>query len=645
MQDYGAQNNYLNRFKGIFQADKIFTISQTTFDDLVVYLNLDPNTIVNIDGAPIPRSSKESKSPNLEGVEKDRFILYPSGDDLRKNNDRTIAAFESFNNSTKDKYKLVVTSRFSPRSRQELLKLSKNVVFSGNVSESELAWLYHNSAMVLFPPEYEGLGLPVLEAVSEEKKIVCSDIKVFNEISETAFYMCDPYSETSIKDALNKAHEDSGFDKKLHYSVINKKYTWQRSANIFIRNLDIKKKPNSEQLQKIAIIGPDPSGHSSIGKFIQETHPAFSKKAEVTYFLERSPSSKNDKPSYLKNVADCKDIAYFNTDNYRTFDQVIYHIGSSDYHIQSIKKALCLPGKLVLHDTDMKGIMDYFLTNGHFSERRFKLEQRLTELLAKQTGTKPYINYASCIVNSHPVVVAHSNYASNAVKSGAIFNQKVVSLQHPIGTPNLRNRNRSKLINIGLAGILHDSKGMQILEGLLASGQLDNSRVFIFGYDFATSKNRLQSVTEYANVELTVNLSDLAFQEKLSKLDILLNYRPYYHGEASRATLEAMRYGVVPVVRNIGWFSELPDETAYKVDNIEDIPKALGLLMSDEAFRKKLSEKSVLFTRKDCSSEEYATKLLAAKGAGDLMNVKDILQSDNKINTSILSKTFKDILG
>ncbi len=642
LKELGARENYFGRFKGIFQADKIFTISQTTLDDLIVHMNLLPEKLVNIDGALIPRNTQASDQPDF--IEDKNFILFPSGDDLRKNNQRAVEAFEVFNRTQHNKYKLVITSRFSPESQRSLKKISPNVIFSGNVSESELLWLYKNCSFVFFPPEYEGLGLPVLEAVDENKKVVCSDIKVFREISTEAFYYGNPYDVQSLAQALKEASEDKSFDRKAHYKELKEKYTWKRSADLLLSSVGEVTTKKPERLPKVAIIGPDPSGYSSIGKFIQEVHPATLEQSEVTYYLEKSPSSKHDKPAYLRYVANCYDIEDFSSEAYAQYDRVIYHIGSSDYHIKSIKKALCLPGTLVLHDTDMKGIIDYFLTNGHISQERYLLEQKLTQLLP-QNPKKPSVEFAGSVINTHPIIVTHSEYAYAAVQNSCLFDQTVAEFQHPIGTPQQVFASQHKLINIGLAGILHDTKGISILQSLLASGELSNARVHVFGYDFATSQSKLAPIMEYANVELTVNLSDFEFQERLSSLDILLNYRPYYHGEASRATLESMRYGVVPVVRNIGWFSELPDNAAIKANRIEELPELLSELMNNQERRLQMSQNAVAFTKENCQATDYIKGILALSSSSPLGSVGEIVRQSPKLKPGVLNAGFKTELS
>lgn len=297
----------------------------------------------------------------------------------------------------------------------------------------------------------------------------------------------------------------------------------------------------------------------------------------------------------------------------------------------------------MLHDTDMKGILDYFLLNGHISQKRYELEEKLTSQLVKDSSS-PTVSYTASIINSHPIVVTHSEYAKQAVENSTFLNQKVGELQHPIGTPkeNILSPNR-KLVHIGLAGILHDVKGISILEDLLASGQLNNTKVHVFGYDFATSKSRLASIMEYSNVELTVNLSDHEFQERLANLDILLNYRPYYHGEASRATLEAMRFGVVPIVRDIGWFSELPDEAAIKVNKIEELPEAVSQLIGNSELRKNMARAAVELTHSDCRADTYIQDMLNLDSASKLENVTQLAKR-GAVKPSSLINLFKEVI-
>ncbi len=225
-----AYNNYLGRFRTLFQADLIFTISQSVADDVALNLGIAQTKLFSIDGAPIKRDHHEPTKPDI--ALPTRYVLMPSGDEIRKNNVRAVQGFEEYIQRSKDRdLKLIITSRFEEKTKEELNSLSANIIFAGNVKESELAWLYTHAELVLFVSEYEGLGLPVLEAVEANKPMVCSNLSVFNEISEKAFYFANQFDTASISDLLGDAlsGKDYGLKHKEYPSILER-YTWSNTA-------------------------------------------------------------------------------------------------------------------------------------------------------------------------------------------------------------------------------------------------------------------------------------------------------------------------------------------------------------------------------------------------------------------------------
>ena len=70
------------------------------------------------------------------------------------------------------------------RKKVSLLNLNESFIFLHNVDDQVLLNLYKYSELFLFPSKYEGFGIPILEAVSQNCKILLSDIKVFKELTE-----------------------------------------------------------------------------------------------------------------------------------------------------------------------------------------------------------------------------------------------------------------------------------------------------------------------------------------------------------------------------------------------------------------------------------------------------------------------------
>lgn len=222
-------DNYLKRFSLLFEADRLLTISQSVRDDLMMYLGIQKNRIVSIDGAAIKSDNKSQKPKGV--VLPANYILMPTSDDPRKNNLRAVMGFEEFRSSQSDNYKLVITSNIHKSERDRLNAQSKNLLFTGKVKDAELDWLYTKCQAVLFVPESEGLGLPILEAVLNNKRVICSSISVFKEISIDAFYYCDHENHHSIANSIIQAlGADDRSVPKTKYKSILRHYNWVQTA-------------------------------------------------------------------------------------------------------------------------------------------------------------------------------------------------------------------------------------------------------------------------------------------------------------------------------------------------------------------------------------------------------------------------------
>ncbi|MEQ1666262.1 MAG: glycosyltransferase, partial [Bdellovibrionales bacterium] len=400
-------------------------------DDNALYLGIDKSRLINIDGASIDRSGVSSKKPDLDISKK--FILMPSGDELRKNNARAVRGFEQFNSTKDGQYQLVITSRFSDGSKEELNKYSDSILFTGNIPENELQWLFENSELVLFPSEYEGLGLPILEAMSVNKKIACSNIPVFREISNEALFFFDCKDTSSIAKTLSSVLlSEEWQDKAAHYKKILSKYSWENTATKFVNGLknydqNQPKFKNEFKKKKLAVLTPHPAGFSAIGKVVSESHASLAEIFDVDYYFDYGVFHREVRPDFLSYVAPCFEATQFNARRYTDYDAVVYHIGNSDYHLESIKNALYLPGIAVLHDTYLDGAFQGLLNTGYISEQRNELEKRLSNLSKNNTSS-----YLGSVLNNQLAVVTHSKYAAKAVKEILVDEVDVLVSELPV---------------------------------------------------------------------------------------------------------------------------------------------------------------------------------------------------------------------
>lgn len=606
---FANYNNYLRNYKTLMSADILWTISQTVADDLVTYTGISPRKIYNINGAPIKRThNKISKPKNIEIPE--RYVLMPSGDDPRKNNERAVRAVERYNSSHDDKVSVLITSFFTEGARNRLRSITSDAIFTGNVSEGELLWLYKNAKALLFVPEYEGLGLPILEAMEVGLPIVSSNLTVFDEMSPTVCYSADGSDPLDIAKALESALEGDGWEqRKAEYPSILKRYSWTETAKAAVKSLIVQHDRSAVVTTKkrIAIFTPDPAGYSAIGKFNIQLHPALSRYFEIDYYVEKAKSGMNDvRPSYLGSIANVFDASSFSASKYRNYDAVVYHIGNSEFHIETVRNALYLPGYAIFHDTNLEGLFKRVLEpKGYMSSARIEAEEVLNSLLKTE-----FAAYVGSLVNTQLGIISHSTLGTEELKKtsrdSAILHE---TFSLPVGTPRLKRRRGSEGVKVAFAGIIAASKGLELIDQISQSDEFSDVHIYVFGIPFI-SEQELQRLKSLAKVTLLTDLTDFEFQSKLSEMDILVNYRSTYNGEASASTLEAMRLGVVPIVRDIGWFSELSKKAVMHVKSHTEVLQALRVLSSDRSKLATMSDAAMQETSQKFNYELYADNLI-----------------------------------
>lgn len=607
-------HDYLYRFKEMYNADLIMSISKTTSNALQVYSGVPAQKITVINGGPaiLPKAQKPAIDVGT------KFILMPTGNDIRKNNANAVKGFDMFNGDNANAYTLVVTSFFSPEEEESLMTLSPSstIVFTGNVDDSEMAWLYKNCEAVLFPSVLEGLGMPLIEGLQNDKPVIASSIDVFREISEDLPYYFNPFDPLSIAFTLQLGLNDPGFTiRKKKYGAVVASYSWKESAKamgVALVELDKSGVRTSSIRKKVAVLCPIPSGISAIGKVVAEMHPALAQEAEVEYFFELPSLSKELRPNILGEIAPNWNVSHFDQNRYQSYDEVYYHIGNGNHHSLTTISALTMPGVVILHDLNIEGVYNDLLSSKKIDQNRYNVELELN----KRTGDKS--KFLTSLINRQRAVVVHSDYAEAVVKNLLQKESPVkiarVNLATPTPTYMIGDNSTREPFIIGLAGILANIKGLGVIESLAKDPAFKHDKIMLFGLNFAEpgSLDRLRSLP---NVSVETDLSDYEFQQKLRELSVFINYRTHYQGEASSATLEAMRYGIPVVVRSdFGWYAELPDASVIKVKKEEDIRDALVELRDNPGQLRDISLEARRVTEESFNIQDYVRNILGLVG-------------------------------
>jgi len=608
-----AKETYYHDFANLYYADKIFTISDTVKNDLVIHAKIDETKLVSIKGGPIytPQSLKSEEKINENIGNLNNYIFFPGGDDWRKNNEYVVKNFISFIKKFNIDLKLVILSNYSTYSQTNILKFCPNeliskIIFAGYVNDSELNYLYEHAKLIIFPSKAEGLGLPVLEAVSYMKPIITSNLEIFTEISSKAFYYCNPFQEESLLASFENAMRDNfilSTKKKNEYANILNNYMWEKSAGKFLieaRKSGQKRVPVIRK--KIAIFGPILTSYSGIGKYCESLIYNLSKYAEVTYYYDDGFYANEYRQTTMEYAFDIKDIREINLNQLKSFDTIIYNLGNNEFHISMLKYVLAYPGYVILHDIKLDGL--YFLANRAetINRRIFLNEKKITKIIRNE-------NYLYSIIKSSIGIIVHSKFAENEVKKidpqANVFVLDLI-IEVPVKSDKFNGTN----ICVGLAGVLGESKGISQFSKIANEFEkYDNLSFKIFGFD-PYKRIVSDSINRTKNCQLKVNLTDWEWEYELQSLSLMVNFRSVYRGETSYTLLSAMKYGVPTVVKDIGWFAEIPSKCVIKINRFNEISNIIKGLIKDRDIYNNIGNNGYKLIRADYSRTSFIKQLI-----------------------------------
>jgi len=204
--------NYLYCKFFLNKVDHFIVVSKATKNQLISLLGNKNITVVE-NGIDIKDFKKIKKKTENEIKKKyniySDFIFTVGHFENRKNYLNLILSMKNINNQ---KIKLIIAGNASSKKETKYKEKLQNTIFENklnyrvlllsNVSNEEIKSLYAMSKLFVFPSVYEGFGIPILEAMAYNKKIVLSNIEPFREIinyDKKIFF--DP---ENIKDISNK---------------------------------------------------------------------------------------------------------------------------------------------------------------------------------------------------------------------------------------------------------------------------------------------------------------------------------------------------------------------------------------------------------------------------------------------------------
>lgn len=224
------------------RAMRIITISESTKRDLVRLLHLDPERVdVAVPGVE-PKFSPVTEASALAQFRRDRqlpehFVLFIGTREPRKNLSVLIRAFAQARRRAGLPHALVIagahgwSDREIPRAIDDT-GIGADLIMPGFVPHHELPLWYRAADVFVYPSQYEGFGMPVLEALACGTPVITSNVSSLPEAAGDAGLLVTPGDTAELEDALVRILTNSELHQELRERGPKhaQQFTWARAA-------------------------------------------------------------------------------------------------------------------------------------------------------------------------------------------------------------------------------------------------------------------------------------------------------------------------------------------------------------------------------------------------------------------------------
>jgi FkbM family methyltransferase len=641
------------RLTALCHFDRFLANSQATADDTVAMLKIDPDH-VNVIGAGAdsrfrpPADGHEVaaaeliRSRSIEGL-RPGYILFPTGIDPRKNIDRAIQAYGRLPESTRAQHQLVLACRLSDADREVVMALAAEagigpeLIVTGYVSDELLCKLYQGAHLVLFPSYYEGFGLPALEAMNCGAPVICADATSLIEVQPLAEARFDPLSVESITDAMANALADEEFRQRLRQQP-ESEFTWDNAGRIagdtlleLIDEMGRTRPPASAVKPRLALFSALPPQETGIAAYTHRLAAELADYCDVTIFVEADPQGLS-----WPDGVQVERIERFESINRSggVFDELLYFIGNSRFHIGAMEMLEHHPGTVLLHDVrltelyrELHRLQPDRLVDGSVGAtmaatypNRYRHEVEQMSTISQETADRFGILMVKPVAETAERLLVHSRFAATMVRVDTGLDADV-AYEMPCPAPTVEpvdvDDQRSPII--GSFGAVAPSKQPEKL--ILALPTIHRyapgARIRFVGSieqhveDELTIVAERQGVAAFVDFVGPVGADD--FQKAQRRCSVAVQLRAFSNGESSAAVAELMALGLPTVVTDLGAMGELPDDAVVKIgqnDSAEELGQLVGGLLADVDRRRAVSVAAVAYSA-DNSFADAARRLAA----------------------------------
>ncbi|HYI08426.1 MAG TPA: glycosyltransferase family 1 protein [Thermoanaerobaculia bacterium] len=228
LQKETLQNLEMQMGREIAAADAIICVSESTRRDLLRYYQVDPGRAVAIhSGLGAPTTAEP-----MDGLPA-RYILFVSTIEPRKDLETLLDAYERLRDRGTYDGSLVVVGKIGWKSEAVVPRLkSRGIVHLDYLPASQLATVYRNAEVFVFPSIYEGFGFPLLEAMTQGVPSIAANSSSLPEVGGDAALYFEPRDVSGLTMQLERVLGDPALRETLAAKGRARaaEFRWDRAA-------------------------------------------------------------------------------------------------------------------------------------------------------------------------------------------------------------------------------------------------------------------------------------------------------------------------------------------------------------------------------------------------------------------------------
>ena len=231
--------NYYRFFYPRFakKAEHIISVSEYSRKDILKMYTIPSEkvtTIYNGAGEHFDLVSLDEKNEIRTQYAKGRpFFIFVGSILPRKNVARLLQAFALYHKKYSEYHLVIVGSNMWRNQTLNIpSEIQEFVTFTGHIHPNDLVKIMGSAFALVYPPYFEGFGIPLVEAMKSGIPIVSSNKTCLPEIAGDAAIYFNPFNVEEMSLQMSRINEESDLRKELVYNGKErvKEFSWDKSA-------------------------------------------------------------------------------------------------------------------------------------------------------------------------------------------------------------------------------------------------------------------------------------------------------------------------------------------------------------------------------------------------------------------------------